>query len=53
MNKKLLPLVFCLSCISAAQAVDYQKLSESVDTQQGARGAGLLTGSIPLLHHQN
>ena len=36
MNKKLIPLSGCLSCISMAQAVDYQDLAESVDTQKAS-----------------
>ena len=36
MNKGLIALLVCLSCIPVAQAVDYQGLSASVDKQKAA-----------------
>ena len=35
-NKIVLPLMLCLCCVPVAQAVDYQKLGESVDTGKAA-----------------
>ena len=37
MNKSLIPLFVCLSCISVAQAVDYQGPKASVSRSRSAR----------------
>ena len=41
MNKSLIPLFVCLSCISVAQAVDYQGLAESVDKHKASESIAL------------